>query len=134
MRFKRKVFNAYNEIYWWFTHRFNPRHQYHIIRTSLKPGYYDPCERIRYAIFEEVQTFLQRTEGLYDWSITPEHQRAFEELTAAVSWWRENKDYEDTLWEQDGPATKIMEREAELSEQQKYHLKKIIDNLNSLWH
>jgi hypothetical protein len=28
-------------IYWWVRHRVDPSHRYHVVRTGLKPGYYD---------------------------------------------------------------------------------------------
>lgn len=45
---------------WWFKYRFVPTHQYHIVRTSLKPGYHDPRTRILYAVFEELDAWANR--------------------------------------------------------------------------
>ena len=42
---------------WWFRYRFIPSHQYHIVRTRLKPGYHDPRSRILYAVFEELDSW-----------------------------------------------------------------------------
>jgi len=45
---------------WWFLHRFHPNHQYHIIRTGLKPGYHDPDKRITSAIFGITKEFFEQ--------------------------------------------------------------------------
>jgi len=55
MRLKQRL----SDLWWWFRHRLDPRHRYHVTHTSLKPEYYDPCERIRAVIFEENFRFIR---------------------------------------------------------------------------
>lgn len=46
--------------YWWFIHRFHPKHRYHVIKPrSLKPGYHDPCTRIFHTVFDELSKYAE---------------------------------------------------------------------------
>ncbi len=44
---------------WWLRYRLVPRHRYHIVRTRLSPGYHDPSSRILYAVFGELDAWVQ---------------------------------------------------------------------------
>ena len=46
----KKVLSKVNDTLWAFRYRFDPRHKYNILKTGLKPGYYDPDIQIMYAV------------------------------------------------------------------------------------
>lgn len=73
---------------WDFAHRFVPKHQYNIIRTSLKPGYYDPDIRILNATMDLVKEFVEE-QGLdvVAWNEDENHQWAWKELNEIYHWW-----------------------------------------------
>lgn len=54
-RLGRKV----NSAKMWLMYRFHPRHQYHIIRTGLKPGWYDEDELILHACFAMLERYIE---------------------------------------------------------------------------
>ena len=72
---------------WWLLHRLVPRHRYHIIRTGLKPGYYDPDWRITFAVFEIVAEFKHHVDGLINWDSDPGHELAWKAICDATAWW-----------------------------------------------
>lgn len=43
------ILHRIREVIWAAQHRWNPRHQYHVVRTGLKPGYYDIDWRLLHA-------------------------------------------------------------------------------------
>ena len=63
------------DIKWWFFHRFHPSHQYHIIRTGLRPGYYDPEDRILFGVMNIAKEFI---EGVcINWDSDEGHEQAY---------------------------------------------------------
>ena len=48
-----------DDVSWWFIHRFNRHHHYHIIRTGLKPGYYDTDDLLEAAIITLLYRFVE---------------------------------------------------------------------------
>lgn len=48
------------DAYWWVMHRVSPRHRYHVIRTGLKPGYYDTDTQILHGCMNLLVEFVER--------------------------------------------------------------------------
>lgn len=95
---------------WDLQHRFHPKYQCHIVRTNLKPGYYDKDEIMLNAVFTLVQRFVEeelnqnpksknpKEEGLkaLDNMINEcrgefevEHRKAYEDLREIYLWWKD---------------------------------------------
>ena len=72
---------------WAFKHRFIPKHKYHIIRTSLKPGYWDPDTQILHAVMDTVKQFVDITKDSVNWESEDAHAHAWAELQAVYDWW-----------------------------------------------
>lgn len=51
------------EYYWKVLHRLHPKHRYHVVKTGLRPDYYDPDIRIAAAILKEAHDYY----GEYSW-------------------------------------------------------------------
>lgn len=47
-------------IKYWFMYRFHPKHQYHIVKTGLKPGYYDIDIRMERAMISLLIEFVEQ--------------------------------------------------------------------------
>jgi hypothetical protein len=45
------------EYYWKVLHRLHPNYRYHVVKTGLKPDYYDPDIRIAAAILKEAHDY-----------------------------------------------------------------------------
>lgn len=43
----------------WFTYRLVPKHKYHLIRTGLKPGYYEIDTRMLYGCFSLLREYVE---------------------------------------------------------------------------
>lgn len=142
----------FSDMYWAFKYRFVPKHKYNIIRTGLKPGYYDPSIKITFGIFEEVSRWVEHNnpiiceddeyECVYDraltllkdgtWAVNEKNGKESKFigsmktklLVDAADWWKENK---DKVWNDD------ME-DSEITNQVKQHLHNIIDNMEQLWY
>ena len=101
---------------WWFAHRFIPRHRYNILRTDLKPDYYDPDTQITYAIFkafsewyENDQRYLARNEKEIEEMCHDEigktnyemNKTAYQTLKDVYLWWTQTvkKDIEQYEYE-----------------------------------
>lgn len=80
---------------WALKHRFIPRHKYHIIRTSLEPGYWDPDTRILYATMDLVKEFVEETEDVIDWEADEAHAWAWSDLQAVYKWWTDKYPYRE---------------------------------------
>lgn len=48
-----------NKAKYWVLHRYHPKHQYNIIRTGLKPGYYDEDYLILHGCFAMLERYMQ---------------------------------------------------------------------------
>lgn len=77
-----------NRKIWEFKHKYIPKHQYHIIRTSLDPKqYHDPREQILYTSMDLVKRFIEITNETIEWESDPEHAHAKVELDKVYDWW-----------------------------------------------
>jgi hypothetical protein len=63
---------------WAFRYRFDPRHKYNILKTGLKPGYYDPDMQILYAVMNSFATWVETNDAL-DSKIILAQEPVFEE-------------------------------------------------------
>lgn len=72
---------------WNVLHTFVPKHQYHIIRTSLEPNYYDPDTRILYATMDMVKEFVDITQHTIEWEDNEHHAAVWKELQIVYGWW-----------------------------------------------
>lgn len=59
MWFRVNVHGKLRNWKWSILHRFHPKYQYHIIRTDLTPGYYDPDLRILHGVFTLVEEYVK---------------------------------------------------------------------------
>jgi hypothetical protein len=55
----KRLSSGIKNRYWELQYRFNPNHQYHIVRTNLEPGYYDKDEIMLHAVFTLIQQFVE---------------------------------------------------------------------------
>jgi hypothetical protein len=117
----------FRSIKWWFFHRFHPKHRYNIIKTGLKPNYYDPDTRIIYGTFNLVTEFVEYAPTVFDFKDTPEHEKVFTELSDAVNWWKENEKLYGSLFDS-------YEEETKYEDELKKHLTNIINNIFYLWY
>lgn len=115
-----KVYRPLEHSYWYLIHRFHPKHRYNILKTGLKPGYYDPDIQIVCAVFEAVKKFY--LEAKIDWTHTDKHVKIYRELQSAVHYYENISTSEYELYEH-------LE-----DEELKIHLYNIIKNLGHLWY
>lgn len=122
-----KARRLFRSLKWWFFHRFVPLHQYHIIRTSLRPGYYDPCMRLESAIFDVTKEFWDNTKHLIDWNSDKYHKEAAKVFQSATDFWNRSRKIlqEGEVWGQE---------ERDLRAQSEKHLLGILKNLDSMWY
>lgn len=142
----------FSDLYWAIKHRIIPKHKYHIIRTGLKPGYYDPDTRILHCIFSEVYNWAEYNNpiiaeneeyvSVYDrpltlkddgeWLVNEKNGRTshfigdqnVKLLVDAAEWWGDNKDkFFDEYGEEGGFDMEL-----------KKHLGNIIQRLDYLWY
>lgn len=52
--------------YWKLQHTYNPKYKYNKLDTGLKPGYYDPSESIKGAIFTSVVKYCKKNHFVWD--------------------------------------------------------------------
>lgn len=131
--FRERVYyrlkSFFEDLPWLFKWRFQRKHQYNILRTGLRPGYYDPDIRILYAVMEQVSEFVARETGprrITNWSADPETRKAFAAYLAAANWWYENK---NTLF--DYAEWSVEERKRAEAIQ---HLGNVVNHLWFMWY
>lgn len=80
----RRLQNAY----WWIVHRTWDRYD-RIYIPTLKPGYHDKPEIMLHGVMALIVDFVERENAgeVIDWSSTPEHQAAWDEICAMYLWW-----------------------------------------------
>ena len=118
-----QVFTQVKDIYWWFLHRLHPKHQYHRVKTGLRPGYYDPCVRILAGIFDEAATFVahqedEANEFRWDYNESPEHRAAWDAFKAAAEF--QSVYLADSYDDNESEAVDIAQ--------------KVLDNIGHLWY
>jgi len=63
--FRRKKYFLERK-YWKLQHTYNPKYKYNKLDTGLKPGYYDPSEQIKGAIFTSVTKYCKDNQFVWD--------------------------------------------------------------------
>jgi hypothetical protein len=119
-----------SKIKWWFLHRFHPKHRYNVVKTGLKPGYYDPSERIIFSVFSLVAQYYDNNVawGFYDvYNDLPR-------IREAVLWWKTHK----AIVAEGVPLTEDLkadfEAEVQLEKEIQEHLHNIITDVRKLWY
>lgn len=57
------VVRFFKDIKYWFVYRFDPRHRYHVVKTNLRPGYYDVDYRMFHCCFALLVFFVEKECG-----------------------------------------------------------------------
>lgn len=58
-----KQFYRISDARWWLKYRLLPKHQYHLVRTGLEPGYHDYDERMLHAAMALLCKYVAECEG-----------------------------------------------------------------------
>ena len=111
------------DAYWWVIHRVVPKHRYHVAKTGLTPGYYDPCVRVLATIFTETEAFVAhqqdtRNEFRTDWAANEQHAKAWQVFKEAAAYGYTRR---DCVTDEDD------EQAVELA-------KKVLDNIGFMWY
>lgn len=85
-------------LVWGIIHRVHPKYRYHVVKTGLKPGYYDPDTRILYTNMNLTKEFVDITKDTVEWNSDEGHRHAWDELQTIYKWW---EGYEDLLKSRD---------------------------------
>lgn len=100
---------------WWFRWRFDPRHQYNVVKTGLKPGYYDIDTLLLHASMSLLCRYVEDERGGRDKLLErisqlreeegkyygPSHEPWINleiEVLAIYDWWQDNKNYMDRVF------------------------------------
>lgn len=75
-----RFFGWLDDLKWAVIWRLHPRHQYHLVRTGLPPGYYDQDERILHACMTLLVDYVRTCEGTGVHTVHDEEQALFR-------WW-----------------------------------------------
>ena len=59
LKFFHNIFRKISDVKYWFYYRFHPKHKYHIIKTNLKPGYYDTDHRLLHGCMSLLCEFVE---------------------------------------------------------------------------
>lgn len=129
---------------WWFRYRFCRKHQYHIIRTELKPTYWDCDTRIIHGAFTPFQHFMdniyedkghvmwdyskQEPEEYISQEYIDERKALWKEMETLYIWWttRDLREHDlDNDWTPEGDEA-FRKEENEM-------LKRLIDIRECLW-
>lgn len=86
-----------NEIKYPLLYRYHPRYKFHIIKTQLSPGYYDPDIRMMESMFALLCEFVEYMEetNAVDWDSDEPHQKAWNEMKILYNWWHKRKTREE---------------------------------------
>lgn len=84
---------AWRDLRSWFRYRLIPRHRYHIIRTGLRPGYYDIDYRILHGMFSLLVDYVEKEKCFerIDWDWAEDQREVFKEIRELYHWWKEER-------------------------------------------
>lgn len=85
--FRFNLFYPLRRYYWWVMHRVHPRYRYHIVKTGLKPGYYDPDTLILHTCMNLLGDFVEIAGPRIAWEGDEYHARAWKEMKEIYEWW-----------------------------------------------
>ena len=80
---------------WWLRYRFDRKHQYHIIRTELEPGYHDCDYQILHGAFAPFKDFMDNiydgeSHVIWDYSeVEPQEYMSEEYIAVRQELWNE---------------------------------------------
>lgn len=74
----RHVAHPIRDAYWWAQHRINPRHRYHVIKTELRPNFYDADILMEAAIIRLFVEFIEVERPWEVWSDEKELRKSYE--------------------------------------------------------
>lgn len=88
---KYGIVRFFKNIKWWSLHRFHPRYRYHVVKTNLKPGYYDPDTLIFETTFKLLTDYVEDNEkwDAIDWEGDEGHSAAWNEMKELVHWYKD---------------------------------------------
>lgn len=113
-----------------------PWHRYNLVKTGLKSGYYDICERMLYSNFWLLTQFVEKCNPFgYNLNEESKKEKEFrEEVQKLYHWWkieRPNKlRHIEEFWENvaDEAGTKVvLEQANELKEIEQQNLERLIE-------
>lgn len=134
---KRWYRQLVHDPYWALQHRCNPRHRYHMLRTGLVPGYYDPDTRFLHAIMTEVTRFVDKTATQVDWDANAEHSACWKTLTAAATWWKAYQTRPDPWGEREYTREELLamhDADERWEEQGTAHLMAVMSVRRGIWY
>jgi hypothetical protein len=88
---------AKRHVSFWFLYRLHPEHRYHVVRTGLRPGYWETEDRMLHAMFSLLLEHVE-AEGLENIEATANDEsddatvgwrRASLEKIELTRWWKE---------------------------------------------
>jgi len=117
-----------SSVWWWLLYRFHPPHQFHIIKTSLRPGFHEPDTILRSAILGTTQKWVESVDE--DWR-GGEHKgqrEASEVFYAAAKFWREHQKELES-----GDFSVSVEEYDRLETESQKHLEEVVKHLDHMW-
>jgi len=128
---------------WWVLHRFHPKHRYHIVKTRLTPGYYDPDILIFESAFALLCEFVEKNTkwNRIDWEGDDHHSAAWKEMNELVDWYKNVRPHrEDNFYKEHKPERPNHDRifgflSDDTPEGQQYReFLKLLSKMNDQWH
>jgi hypothetical protein len=89
----------------WFI-KYRTTHKYHIVKTGLKPNYYDMDTRMLHVNFNLLKEFVEKSHynEIVDYDTNDEDRKIFQEINFLYKWWtqdRNNREKNLKLLEED---------------------------------
>lgn len=88
---KYGIHRFFKNIKWKILHRYHPKYKYHIVRTRLEPGYYDPDTQMFEAVFGLLCDYVENNTKweVINWESDEQHSQAWKEMNDLVYWYKE---------------------------------------------
>lgn len=109
--FRSKIYNIKHGYYWPLIHKYHPKYKYHIIKTDLKPGYYDPDTRITHSIFSIFSEFMKYNieNKVVNWEADELHSNFWAEANEIYDWLINVRPFREKIFDKEHPYPKIPE-------------------------
>jgi len=146
---------AWQDARYWLRSRFHPKYRYHIVKTGLRPGYYDEDTLILHSCMALLERFVAWHDGEHAleafskellekpdvWGcghdeMLPQVKKQTEAL-AIYRWWKREypakKAHIESLWGTSVPGEEIFALEEKIVDEEQLMLHRLIEIRPSLW-
>lgn len=129
------IYHRIRNTIWAVRHRWDPRHQYNVIRPrTLKPGYHDPRDQILHGVMECLVNYFDNGVPNINWTTDDDHQHAYNEMKAVYDWWMQLWPNKETIDPNGNPLPQYPEKDWTLWDDEDHKVGRLMLDNDDAWY